>query len=259
MREGNDGQWDRAVPLQPLELGWSGLALPPTLGQNTATCFNYIFLQGFGLLSSEQWCWLSVSYPLWSLRISLHGIISLVCDSSFYLQTTTIPEQKSPAWIAGNSTVSAQYYQGERCCPQASRTGASLLWPGWCSSSTSHCRATVLPAQGWPNPGAYHSLPATDLFQRIKTVHKKPPFTDLLNFVKSEYCPLAADTSLLVLKKKNYPIGRQPIHKNIYKEAVTVYRAVIHGLRSLIALDDILPWLQRCSSGLQDIQNITPS
>jgi len=29
--------------------------------------------------------------------------------------------------------------------------------------------------------------------------------------------------------------------KNIYKEAVTVYRAVIHGLRSLIALDVMTP------------------
>lgn len=48
-------------------------------------------------------------------------------------------------------------------------------------------------------------------------------------------------TLVCLFKKKNYPIGRQPIHKNIYKEAVTVYRAVIRGLRSLIALADILP------------------
>lgn len=150
MRESDDGQWDRAAPLQPPELGWSGLALqdrcPPTEGQNMAACFNNIFLHGLRLLSTEQWCWLSVNYPLWSLRISLRGIISLVCDSSFYLQTITIPEQKSPAWIAGNSIVSAEHYQGERCCPQASRTGAPLLWSGWCSSSTSFT-ADPLPFQ----------------------------------------------------------------------------------------------------------------
>lgn len=167
MSESDDGQWDRAAAHQPPELGWRGLALqdicPPTLGQNMAACFNYIFLQGFGLLSTEQWCMLSVSYPLWSLRISLHGIISLVRDSSFYLQTITIPEQKSPAWIAGNSTVSSQYYQGERCCPQAARTGASLLWPGWCSSSTSF---TAVPVSCQPSGDRVllliSSLPAID-------------------------------------------------------------------------------------------------
>lgn len=62
MREGDDGQWDGAVPLQPPELGWNGLAVqdrcPPTLGENTATCFNYIFYRvvDFSPLSNDAVC-----------------------------------------------------------------------------------------------------------------------------------------------------------------------------------------------------------
>lgn len=46
-KEGDDGQGDRAAPLQPPELAWNKLApqsrCPPMLGQDTPACFDYIF------------------------------------------------------------------------------------------------------------------------------------------------------------------------------------------------------------------------
>lgn len=115
--EHDDGQWDGAAPLQLPGLGWSKLApqsrWPPPLGQNMPVCFDYIFLHGFGHLSTAQWCWLSVSYPQRSLRMSSHSITSLGCDSSFNSWVISIPAQKSPAQTAGNSAVSTRCCQGE--------------------------------------------------------------------------------------------------------------------------------------------------
>lgn len=43
------------------------------------------------------------------------------------------------------------------------------------------------------------------------------------------------------LRKRNHPTGKWPTYWNIYKDAAAVYRAVIHGLRSLIALNVMAP------------------
>lgn len=140
------------------------------------------FLHGFGLLSTEQWCWLPVSYPQRSLRISLHSIISSGCDSSFNSRAITIPAQKSPDRIAGTSAASALRCQGERCCPQAVRTGASPLRPGWCGRSTS-CTANPPPWQPGGDPALLRasSLPAAArVFTTVKNgIHKKPLLTCL--------------------------------------------------------------------------------
>lgn len=60
--EGDDRQWDGAALLQPPEPGWSELAprsrCPPTLGQNTPACFDYIFYMvlDFPPLSNDAGC-----------------------------------------------------------------------------------------------------------------------------------------------------------------------------------------------------------
>lgn len=161
------------------------------------------FLHGFELLSTDNQHCCSVSYPQQSLRISLHGIISLGCDSSFDSWVVAIPVRKSPARIASTSAASALCCQGAWCClGQQGQAQRCFSQNDSAAAVPLALKTTALPDHGWVSP-ADHLLPHSPKpLQYLKTVLKKTLLTCLV-FVKLIIAHLLQTLACLFLKWKN--------------------------------------------------------